>query len=194
MVPSPSQDVTQLLLAWSSGDEKAFELLVPIIYDELHRLARRYMQRERAGHTLQTTALVNEAYMQLVRQRESNWQGRSHFFAASAQAMRHILVDKARGRKRQRRGGDAAHVSLDDALVFTPERASELVALDDALTALARLDPRKSRIVEMRWFAGLTIEETAEVLKLSHATVEREWNRAKAWLSVELRKGAPSTP
>src|SRR5436305_1317870 len=134
MAPSPSQDVTQLLRAWSNGDESAFELLVPLIYDELHRLARRYMNRERSDHTLQTTALVNEAWMQLVRQRESNWQGRAHFFAASAQAMRHILVDMARGRNRQRRGGDVAKVSLDDAIVFTPERASELVALDDALT------------------------------------------------------------
>ncbi|HZU26858.1 MAG TPA: sigma-70 family RNA polymerase sigma factor [Bryobacteraceae bacterium] len=194
MLPSPAQDVTQLLVAWRNGDEKAFELLVPIIYDELHRLARRYMQRERVGHTLQTTALVNEAYMQLVRQRESNWQGRAHFFAASAQAMRHILVDMARGRNRQRRGGNVAHVALDDAVVFTPERASELMALDDALTALAELDPRKSRIVEMRWFAGLTIEETAEVLNLSHATVEREWQRARAWLAVELRKGAAEGP
>ncbi len=194
MVPTPSPDVTQLLVAWSNGDEGAFEQLVPLIYDELHRLARRYMQRERHGHTLQTTALVNEAYMQLVKQRESNWQGRSHFFAASAQAMRHILVDMARGRNRQRRGGDVVRLSLDEALVFTPERASELVALDDALTALTKLDERKSRIVEMRYFAGLTIEETAEVLKLSHATVEREWQRAKAWLSLELKKGEPGTP
>ncbi len=190
MQRSPSQNVTQLLLAWRDGDEGAFDLLVPLVYDELHRLARRYMQRERSGHTLQTTALVNEAYMQLIRQRESNWQGRSHFFAASAQAMRHILVDMARGRGRQRRGGNIETLCLDEAAVFTPERASELVALDDALTALAKLDERKSRIVEMRYFAGLTIDETAEVMKLSHATVEREWQRAKAWLSVELTKGS----
>jgi len=188
MHPSSAQDVTQLLVAWSNGDEGAFHALVPLIYDELHRLARHYMRAERKGHTLETTALVNEAYMQLVKQRESNWQGRSHFFAASAQAMRHVLVDMARGRNRQRRGGDATRLSLDEALVFTPERASELVALDDALTALAKLDERKSRIVEMRYFAGLTIEETGEVLKLSHATVEREWQRAKAWLSMELKK------
>jgi len=194
MGPSPSQDVTELLLAWSQGDENAFQLLVPLIYDELHRLARRYMQKERPGHTLQTTALVNEAYMQLVKQRESNWQGRSHFFAASATAMRHILVDLARSRGRQRRGGDVVRFSLDEALVFSPERASEVVALDDALTALAQLDERKSRIIEMRYFAGLTIEETAEVLKLSHATVEREWQRAKAWLTLELQKGGGGTP
>jgi len=193
MGPSPSQDVTELLLAWSKGDESAFPRLLPIIYDELHRLARRYMQRERRGHTLQTTALVNEAYMQLVKQRESNWQGRSHFFAASANAMRHILVDLARTRGRQRRGGDVVRLSLDEALVFSPERASEVVALDDALTVLAKLDERKSRIVEMRYFAGLTIDETAEVLKLSHATVEREWQRAKAWLTLELQKGGGAT-
>ena len=193
MGPSSSQDVTELLLAWSQGDENALPLLLPLIYDELHRLARRYMQRERPGHTLQTTALVNEAYMQLVKQRESKWQGRSHFFAASATAMRHILVDLARTRGRQRRGGDVVRLSLDEALVFSPERASEVVALDDALTALAKLDERKSRIIEMRYFAGLTIEETAEVLKLSHATVEREWHRAKAWLTLELQKGGGET-
>ncbi len=185
---SSSHDVTQLLVAWRAGDDQAFEALVPLIYRELHRLARRYMQMERHNHTLQTTALVHEAYMQLVKQRDAEWQGRSHFFAASAQAMRHILVDMARSRGRQRRGGDAARISLDEALVFTPERADELVALDDALTALAKLDERKSRIVEMRYFAGLTIEEAAEVLKISHATVEREWQRAKAWLQLELRK------
>jgi len=194
MGPSSSQDVTQLLVAWSNGDESAFQALLPLIYDELHRLARRYMQRERRTHTLQTTALVNEAYMQLVKQRESNWQGRSHFFAVSAQAMRHILVDMARGRNRQRRGGDVTRLSLDEALVFSPQRASELIALDDALTALAQFDERKSQIVEMRYFAGLTIAETAEVLRISHATVEREWERAKAWLSLELNKGAAGAP
>jgi RNA polymerase sigma factor (TIGR02999 family) len=146
------------------------------------------MQMERRNHTLQTTALVNEAYLQMVKQRDAEWHGRAHFFAASAQAMRHILVDMARSRGRQRRGGETVKVSLEEALVFTPERASELVALDDALTALAELDERKSRIVELRYFAGLTIEETAEVLKISHATVEREWQRAKAWLLVELQK------
>jgi RNA polymerase sigma-70 factor (ECF subfamily) len=186
--PSTPHDVTELLAAWRDGDDGALETLVPLIYRELHRLAHRYMQAERHNHTLQTTALVNEVYLQMVRQRDAEWQGRAHFFAASAQAMRHILVDMARSRGRQRRGGDAVKVSLDDAVVFTPERASELVAVDDALTALAKLDERKSRIVELRYFAGLTIEETAEVMKISHATVEREWTRAKAWLLMELQK------
>ena len=194
MASSASQDITQLLVAWKDGDDSALEALVPLIYHELHRLARRYMRMERPDHTLQTTALVNEAYLRLIKQRDSDWQGRSHFFAASAQAMRHILVDMARTRMRVRRGGNASKLSLDEAVVFTPERASELVALDDALTALANLDERRSRIVEMRYFAGLTIDETAEVLKVSHATVEREWQRAKAWLAVELQNkdgGAP---
>lgn len=191
---SASQDITQLLMAWRDGDDGALEILVPLIYQELHRLARRYIHMERPGHTLQTTALVNEAYLQLVKQRGSDWQGRSHFFAASAQAMRHILVDMARSRKRQRRGGEYTKLSLEDVVVFTPERASELVALDEALEALAKLDERKSRIVEMRYFAGLTIDETAEVLKLSHATVEREWQRAKAWLSVELANQSSGAP
>lgn len=186
--PTTPHDVTQLLMAWRAGDDQALETLVPLIYRELHRLARRYMQMERRNHTLQTTALVNEAYLQMVKQRDAEWHGRTHFFAASAQAMRHILVDMARSRGRQRRGGETVKVSLEEALVFTPERASELVDLDDALTALAELDERKSRIVELRYFAGLTIEETAEVLKISHATVEREWQRAKAWLLVELQK------
>jgi RNA polymerase sigma factor (TIGR02999 family) len=177
MGSQPAQEVTRLLAAWSNGDQSAFQSLVPLIYEELHRLAQRYMRSERPGRTLQTTALVNEAYIQLVNRRESRWESRAHFFAASAQAMRHVLVDMARARGRQRRGGDYHRISLDDAAVFTPERASELVELDDALTALARLDERKSRIVEMRYFAGLTIEETADVLKLSHATVEREWQR-----------------
>lgn len=194
MGTASSQEITRLLMAWRDGDNGALEALVPLIYHELHRLARRYMQMERRDHTLQTTALVNEAYLQLVKQRDANWHGRAHFFAASAQAMRHILVDMARTRKRQRRGGDAAKISLDDAVVFTPERASELVALDEALTSLAKLDERKSRIVEMRYFAGLTIQETAEVLKLSHATVEREWQRAKAWLLLELNNQHSAAP
>ena len=185
--------VTELLLRWRAGNQQCLNDLMPLVEGELRRIARRYMRMERQGHTLQTTALVNEAYMQLVKQRESKWQGRSHFFAASATAMRHILVDLARTRGRQRRGGDVVRLSLDEALVFSPERASEVVALDDALTALAKLDERKSRIIEMRYFAGLTIEETAEVLKLSHATVEREWQRAKAWLTLELQKGGGET-
>lgn len=188
MLPSESHDVTELLVAWSNGDQAAQEALVPLVYSELRRLARRYMNHEGPGHTLQTTALVNEAYLRLVRQKQPTWQNRAHFFAVSAQSMRHILVDMARARGRQRRGGDAPQMSLDEALVFTPGRAAELVALDDALTALAQLDERKSKIVEMRFFGGLSIEETAEVLKISHATVEREWKRARAWLQVEMSK------
>jgi RNA polymerase sigma-70 factor (ECF subfamily) len=191
MTPSASPDVTELLVAWSNGDETALDKLVPLIYAELHRLARRHMRQAGPGHTMQTTALVNEAYLRLVRQQQVNWQNRAHFFAVSAKSMRHILVDMARGRGRQRRGGDAPTVSLDEAFLFSPGRASELVALDEALTALAALDERKSRIVELRFFGGLTLEETAEVLSVSHATVEREWKRARAWLSSELNPSGP---
>ena len=183
-----SPNVTELLVAWNHGDDEALQSLLPLIYDELRRLARNYMHREAPNHTLQTTALVHEAYIRLVKQKDANWQNRTHFFAASAQSMRHILVDMARGRNRQRRGGGNPHLSLDDVAVFSPERASEIVALDDALTALAKLDERKTRIVELRFFAGLSTRETAEVLKVSEATVEREWKRAKAWLSCELNK------
>jgi RNA polymerase sigma factor (TIGR02999 family) len=186
MTPSASPDVTELLVAWSNGDQTALEKLVPLIYSELHRLARRHMRQAGPGHTLQTTALVNEAYLRLVRQQQVSWQNRAHFFAVSATSMRHILVDMARGRGRQRRGGGAPQVSLDEAYLFSPGRATELIALDDALTALASLDERKSRIVELRFFGGLTLEETAEVLNVSHATVEREWKRARAWLSSQL--------
>jgi RNA polymerase sigma-70 factor (ECF subfamily) len=188
MTPSASPDVTELLVAWSNGDETALDKLIPLIYAELHRLARRHMRQAGPGHTLQTTALVNEAYLRLVRQQQVNWQNRAHFFAVSAKSMRHILVDMARGRGRQRRGGDAVQLSLDEAFLFSPGRAAELVALDEALTSLAALDERKSRIVELRFFGGLTLEETAEVLTVSHATVEREWKRARAWLSSELNQ------
>ena len=183
-------DVTRLLVAWTNGDETALENLLPLIYDELHHLARRYMHREAPGHTLQTTALVNEVYLRLIRQKDVNWQNRAHFFAASAQSMRRILVDMARGRNRQRRGGGTPHLSFDEAVIFSLERASELVALDDALIALAKLDERKSRIVDLQFFGGLTTRETEEVLKISESTVEREWRRAKAWLSCELNKAA----
>jgi RNA polymerase sigma factor (TIGR02999 family) len=183
-----AQDITGLLVAWSNGDRAALDTLVPLIYAELHRLARRYMRQEGPGHTLETTALVNEAYLRLVNQKQVNWQNRTHFFAVSAQSMRNILVDMARGRKRQRRGGNAEHLSLDESLVFSEERASELIALDDALTALAKVDERKSRIVEMRYFGGLSVEETADVLQISVATVDREWRRARAWLYSELNQ------
>jgi RNA polymerase sigma factor (TIGR02999 family) len=184
------REITELLVAWCNGDRAALDSLVPIIYAELHRLASRYMRQEGPGHTLNTTALVNEAYLRLVNQKEVNWQNRAHFFAVSAQSMRNILIDMARSRKRQRRGGDAPHIPLDEALIFSDNRAAELMALDDALTALAKLDGRKSSIVELRYFGGLSVEETAEVLGISAATVDREWRRARAWLHTELNSGA----
>ena len=195
--PEASHDVTQLLAAWSNGDPAALENLLPLIYGELHQLARRYMRGESPNHTLQTTALVNEAYLRLVRQKDIRWENRAHFFAASAQSMRRILVDMARGRNRQRRGGNSPHLSLDEGIVFLPDRASEVVALDEALTTLAKLDERKSRVVELRFFGGLSARETADFLKVSETTVEREWKRAKAWLSCELEKadaGKPTAP
>lgn len=179
-------EVTELLIAWSNGDPTALDRLMPLAYDELHRLARRYMRREPADHTLQTSALVNEAYLRLVDQRRVQWQNRAHFFAISAQLMRRILVSMARARHANKRGNDARPVPLDEALVISRERAAELVALDDALVELARLDPRRSQVVELRYFGGLSVKETAEVLKLSEETVMRDWNRARAWLHVQL--------
>jgi len=182
-------DISTLLRAWSDGDRNALERLTPIVYDELHRLARRYMRRERAGQTLQTTALVNEAYMRLVDYKRMQWQDRAHFFAVSSQLMRRILVERAR-RRNLKRGGGAPHVSLDEAAVVVGNRAADpggnLVALDDALNALALLDPRKVQVVEMRFFGGLSLEETAEVLKVSPVTVRRDLRTAKAWLYREL--------
>jgi RNA polymerase sigma-70 factor, ECF subfamily len=187
MAPAaPSQDVTELLVAWSKGDDAALAALVPIIYDELRRLARHHMRRERAAHTLDTTALVHEAYLKLIAQKSTNWQNRTHFFAASAQSMRRILVDMARARKTQRRGGAAELLSIQETIIFSPTRASELVALDDALTELEKLDSQKSRVVELRFFAGLTLEEIAGILKISPQTVLREWNRSRAWLYSQL--------
>ncbi len=188
MTTPPPHEVTQLLIAWSNGDRGALEKLIPMVYDELRRLARRYMNREPAGHPLQTTALVNEAYLRLIEQKEVKWQNRAHFFAISAQLMRRILVSMARARYADKRGGEARQVSLDEAMVFSDERAAELVALDDAMNELATLDPRRSRVVELRHFGGLSVEETAEVLKVSPDTVMREWKRAKAWLYAELNK------
>jgi RNA polymerase sigma-70 factor, ECF subfamily len=182
------QEVTKLLIAWSNGDQAALERLVPLVYDELRRIARRYMEREPAGHTLQTTALVNEAYLRLVEQKEMKWQNRAHFFAISAQLMRRILVSMARARHANKRGGEGRQVSLEEALVVSEERAAELVALDEAMNELAALDLRRSRVVELRYFGGLSVEETAEVLKISPDTVMREWKRAKAWLYAELKK------
>ena len=180
--------VTGLLVAWSQGDQAALDQLMPLVYEELHRLARRYMGREREGHTLQTTAIVNEAYLRLVDQRKARWQNRSQFFAVAAQMMCRILVDYARSRRYAKRGANLQPVSLDEAAVLSRSPAPEVIALDDALTSLAALDPRKGRIVELRFFGGLSIEETAEVLGVSPGTVMREWTLAKAWLQRELSK------
>ena len=178
-------DISQLLRAWSNGDELALSELTPIVYAELRRLAHRYMRRERAGHSLQTTALVNEAYMRLVDCTRMQWQNRAHFFAVSSQLMRRILVDHAR-RQNLKRGGGVPHVSLDEAVVVGRQPGLDLVALDDALNALARMDERKGRVVEMRFFAGLSVDEIAAVLKVSPVTVRRDWNSAKIWLYREL--------
>jgi RNA polymerase sigma factor (TIGR02999 family) len=180
--------VGELLRAWSDGDTSALERLTPIVYDELHRLARRYMRGERPDHSLQTTALVNEAYVRLVGYERMQWQNRAHFFAVSAQLMRRILVEHAR-RHNLKRGGGVPHVSLEEAALVGGNRAADLVALDDAMNTLAQLDPRKAQVVEMRFFGGLNVDETADVLKVSPATVMREWSTAKAWLYRELAGG-----
>ena len=179
-------DVTQLLIKWSNGDKAALDELMPLIQEELRRLAHHYMSRERPGHTLQTTALVNEAYLRLVNRKDVHWQNRTHFFAIAATLMRSILVDHARSHAYAKRGGGAHKTELDEAMVVSKERAAEVVALDDALKQLENLDLKQSRIVELRFFGGLTIEETAEVLHLSPATIKREWSTAKAWLYHEL--------
>jgi RNA polymerase sigma factor (TIGR02999 family) len=186
MPSSPQQQVTQLLVAWSSGDSAALDKLIPLVEPELHRLAHHYMSREAEGHTLQTTALVNEAYLQLVDQTRAHWQSRPHFFAAAAQLMRRIMVDHARQRHALKRGGGAVRVTLEEGALVTETRAAELLALDEALQNLAAVDPRKSKIVEMRYFGGLSIEEIGEVLKIHPNTVMRDWNAAKAWLYAEL--------
>jgi RNA polymerase sigma-70 factor (ECF subfamily) len=185
MKSSPA-DVTQWLMAWSNGDESALERLIPLVHSELRRLAKRYMRRERPGHTLQTTALVNEAYVRLIDAGRVKWQDRAHFLAISARLMRRILVDYARSRNYDKRGGEARHVALEEAAVYSEDRAPDLIALDDVLRALAETDPRKSQIVELRFFGGLSVEETAEVLKVSPDTVGRDWRLAKAWLLREL--------
>jgi RNA polymerase sigma factor (TIGR02999 family) len=191
-VTEPStHEVTQLLVAWSAGDEAALEKLTPLVYQELRRLAKRYMARENPGHTLQPTALVNEAYLRLIEQKHVQWRNRAHFFGISAQLMRRILVDMARARQYGKRGGKARKVSLDEALVVSKERGEDLVALDDALESLAAIDPRKSRVVELRFFGGLSVEETAEVLQVSPVTVMRDWKMAKVWLHRELSKEKP---
>ena len=181
-------DISMLLRCWSDGDQGALEKLTPIVFDELHRLARRYMKRERPGHSLQSAALVNEAYLRLVDYKRMQWQNRAHFFAVSSQLMRRILVEHAR-RRNLKRGGGVQHVSLEEAAVVGGDRAADMVALDDALNALARLDARKVQVVEMRFFGGLSVEETAEVLNVSPVTVMRDWSTAKAWLYRELAGG-----
>jgi RNA polymerase sigma factor (TIGR02999 family) len=189
MTKPESPQVTQLLIDWSNGDRAALDKLMSIVDAELRRLAHRYMSRERSGHTLQTTALVNEAFVRLVNRKNVHWQNRAHFFAIAAQLMRTILVDHARSHACAKRGGSADTLVLDEAMVVSQEKAAEVVALDDALKVLADMDPQQSRIVELRFFGGLTVEETAEVLQLSPATIKREWSTAKAWLFHELAKG-----
>jgi RNA polymerase sigma factor (TIGR02999 family) len=180
-------EVTQLLRAWGDGVEGALEQLAPLVENELHRLAHKYMSRERPGQTLQTTALVNEVYIRLIDIQQVSWQNRAHFFAISARMMRRILTDFARSRNYLKRGGEAVHVSWDEALVVSEEPDADIVAIDAALTRLAEVDPRKSQVVELRFFGGLSIEETAEVLKVSQQTVMRDWKFAKAWLMRALR-------
>jgi RNA polymerase sigma factor (TIGR02999 family) len=185
--PSEATDVSALLRAWSNGDQHALEVLTPIVYEELHRLARQYMRRESSGHSLQATALVNEAYMRLADYTRMQWQGRAHFFAVAAQVMRRILVDHAR-RHNHKRGRGLQRVPLEDVglVVLAEDSETDLVALDEALIGLTRLDPRKAQIVEMRFFGGLTLEEIGEVLKVSTGTIKRDWRAAKAWLYQEL--------
>jgi RNA polymerase sigma-70 factor (ECF subfamily) len=183
--PSP-HEVTQLLQAWSDGNQEALDKLAPFVYEELHRLARHYMSGERLGHTLQTTELVDEAYVRLIDWKNVRWQNRAHFFGVAAQMMRRILVDAARSRRYAKHGGGAFRVSLSEAAHISPERGADLIALDEALQSLAAIDSRKARIVELRFFGGLSVDETAEVLKISARTVMREWSLAQAWLYREL--------
>jgi len=185
---SSAVKITRLLQAWGEGEESALERLIPLVYKELHRLAHHYMARERSGHTLETSALLNEAYLRLVDSPKPSWRNRAHFFAVSGQVMRRILVDWARSRQALKRGGQARPLELGQALVVADAPGADFVALDDALKALAALDPRKSKVVDLRFFGGLSVEETAEVLKVSPETVARDWKFAKSWLRRELRK------
>lgn len=181
------QQITELLAAWSDGDKSSIDRLLPLVENELRRIARNYMRRENPGHTLQTTALVNEAYLKLIDQNQVSWQNRSQFFAISANIMRRLLINHARDKKAGKRGGDAAHVHLDEVSILSPEKSNELIALDEALDRLAQFDEMKSRIVELRYFSGLTIEETADVLGIAPITVSVHWRAAKAWLGKEIR-------
>lgn len=187
MDETSSQDVTELLQKWSGGDAEALERLTPVVYDELRRIAKRYMSRERAGHTLQTTALVNEAYVRLIDWKTAKWENRAHFFGVSAQLMRRILVDFARRRPKAENKERVIEVSLEEALTVGVERSPDLIALDEALDELASFDPRKVKIVELKFFGGLSVEETAEVIKVAPITVMREWQKAKAWLYLHLK-------
>ena len=182
-----ADNLTGLLVEWREGDQAALDRLMPLVYDQLRRIAHRYVQRERNGHTLQTSALVNEAYLRLADQKVL-WQNRAHFFAVTARVMRHILIDHARRRQYAKHGGDARQVSIDEAAAMSLERAAELIALEEALEELAQLDPRKSRVVELRYFGGLSLEETAEALNISLMTVRRDWRAAKAWLYRRLKE------
>jgi RNA polymerase sigma-70 factor (ECF subfamily) len=188
MSPAPPEEITGLLKAWADGEPAALDRLTPLVYAELRRMARRYMAKEREGNTLQTTALVNEAFLRLVEVDNVRWQDRAHFFAVSAQMMRRILVDAARARGSEKRGGAAVKVDLNESIDAVQDRGSELVALDDALDALAKLDPRKAKVVEMRFFGGLSAEETAAVLKISAQSVLRDWKIARAWLMREMKR------
>jgi RNA polymerase sigma-70 factor (ECF subfamily) len=183
---APTHEVTQLLIDWSNGNKAALDKLMPLVDAELHRLAHHYMRRENPGHTLQTTALVNEAYLRLVDQTHAHWKNRAHFFAIAAQLMRRILVDHARSRQYAKRGGGARKMLLEETMMVSPERRADLIELDEALNQLAAIDPRKAEVVELRFFGGLSVEETAEALAISAVTVMRDWRMAKAWLYNEL--------
>jgi len=193
MAAASKKPITELLVAWSKGDQAALDKLTPLVYDELHRLAHRYMGQERPGHMLQTSALVNEAYVRLIDWKNVRWQNRAHFFGVSAQLMRRILVDFARSRAYAKRGGAARQITLDEAAGVPAQSGADLVALDQALNDLARLDERQSRVVEMRFFGGLKLEEIAEVLKVSVGTVRRDWSMARAWLHKELSRATGSS-
>jgi RNA polymerase sigma factor (TIGR02999 family) len=187
-VPSSSVEISRLLRAWGDGDQAALNQLTPLVYTELHQIAHRHMRQQLPGQTLQTTALVNEAYLRLVDVEGVRWQDRTHFFAVSAQIMRRILVDSARARLAEKRGGSVPHVQLDESMDASPQSSEDLIALDDALNALEEMDPRKARVVELRFFAGLSVEQTAEALKISAPSVKRDWKLAKAWLTRELSR------
>ena len=192
VVSTMTHEVTQLLVAWGDGDQSALDQLMRLVYDELHRMAHRYMAQERPEHTLQTSALVNEAYVRLIDQRKVHWQNRAQFFGIAATSMRRILVGYARSRKRVKRGAGAFQISLDEAAILSQERAADMVALDEALDNLAAVDQRKSQVVELRFFGGLSIDETAEVLRVSPGTIMRDWTLAKAWLKREMMRDAAS--